>query len=50
MRPFKSQLTQELLPADKPKRLQFCDKLLIMMKEGDIDLDNVFSAMKLTST
>lgn len=42
MHPYKLQLTQELLPADRPKRLEFCNKLLDMIEEEDIILEDVF--------
>lgn len=42
MHPYKLQLTQELLLFDMPKILEFCNKLLDMIEEKYIDLENVF--------
>lgn len=42
MHPYKIQLTQELLPADRPKRLEFCVRMLDMLDQKLIDLEDVF--------
>ncbi len=42
MHPYKLQITQELLPSDRPKRFEFCTQMLDLLEEKEVNLEDIF--------